>query len=62
VGLMPKQSRSSKTGDVVLRSGLTIWQAELAYIPSIWGHLAAFGVNPPDDEFIDAALRELLAA
>ena len=35
--------------------------AELRPIPSIWGHGAAFGVNPPDDEFIDAALRELLA-
>jgi homoserine O-acetyltransferase/O-succinyltransferase len=35
--------------------------AELRPIPSIWGHGAAFGVNPPDDEIIDAALRELLA-
>ena len=35
--------------------------AELRPIPSIWGHVAAFGGNPPDDEFIDAALRELLA-
>jgi len=35
--------------------------AELRPIPSIWGHGAAFGVNSPDDEFIDAALRELLA-
>lgn len=34
--------------------------AELRPIPSIWGHVAAFGANPPDDEFIDAALRELL--
>jgi homoserine O-acetyltransferase len=36
--------------------------AELRVIPSIWGHVAAFGVNPPDDEFIDAALEELLAS
>jgi homoserine O-acetyltransferase/O-succinyltransferase len=35
--------------------------AELRPIPSIWGHVAAFGGNPVDDEFIDAALRELLA-
>lgn len=35
--------------------------AELRPIPSIWGHMAAFGVNPPDNEFIDAALNELLA-
>jgi len=35
--------------------------AELRPIPSIWGHIAASGMNPPDDEFIDAALRELLA-
>jgi len=36
-------------------------QAELRVIPSIWGHLAAFGVHPPDNAFIDAALHELLA-
>jgi homoserine O-acetyltransferase len=35
--------------------------AELRPIPSIWGHLAAFGGNPPDNEFIDRALTELLA-
>jgi homoserine O-acetyltransferase len=35
--------------------------AELRPIPSIWGHVAPFGANPPDNEFIDAALRELLA-
>jgi homoserine O-acetyltransferase len=35
--------------------------AELWPIPSIWGHVAAFGVNPPDDRYVDAALRELLA-
>ncbi len=34
--------------------------AELRPIPSSWGHVAAFGGNPADDEFIDAALRELL--
>jgi homoserine O-acetyltransferase len=35
--------------------------AELRPIASIWGHLAAFGANPPDNHFIDVALRELLA-
>jgi homoserine O-acetyltransferase len=35
--------------------------AELRPIPSIWGHAAGLGINPPDNEFIDAALRELLA-
>ena len=35
--------------------------AELRPIPSIWGHRAASGVNPPDDQFIDSALGELLA-
>jgi homoserine O-acetyltransferase len=34
--------------------------AELRPIPSIWGHVAGMGINPPDNEFIDAALRELL--
>jgi homoserine O-acetyltransferase len=35
-------------------------KAELRPIPSIWGHMAPFGVNQPDNEFIDAALKELL--
>lgn len=35
--------------------------AELRPIPSTWGHLAGFGANPPDNEFVDAALNELLA-
>ncbi len=35
--------------------------AELRPIPSIWGHLAGGGGNPPDNEFIDIALRELLS-
>lgn len=34
--------------------------AELRPIPSIWGHLAAFGGHPPDNAFIDAALKDLL--
>jgi homoserine O-acetyltransferase len=34
--------------------------AELRPIPSIWGHAAALGVNPADNEFIDTALKELL--
>ena len=37
-------------------------KAELRPIPSIWGHMAPFGANPPDNEFIDAALKELLQA
>jgi len=36
--------------------------AELRPIPSIWGHVAGLGVNPPDSEFIDAVLKELLQA
>jgi homoserine O-acetyltransferase len=36
--------------------------AELRPIPSIWGHVAGLGVNPPDNAFIDAALKELLGA
>jgi homoserine O-acetyltransferase len=35
--------------------------AELRPIPSIWGHVAGMGVNPPDNEFIDVTLKELLA-
>jgi homoserine O-acetyltransferase len=35
--------------------------AELRPIPSSWGHAAGFGVNGPDNEFIDRALNELLS-
>jgi homoserine O-acetyltransferase/O-succinyltransferase len=35
--------------------------AELRPIPSIWGHNAGGGANPPDNAFIDAALNMLLA-
>ena len=35
--------------------------AELRPIPSIWGHVAGMGINPLDNAFIDAALKELLA-
>lgn len=34
--------------------------AELRPIPSAWGHTAGFGINPPDNDFIDEALKELL--
>lgn len=34
--------------------------AKLLPIPSIWGHVAGLGVYPPDNEFIDQALRKLL--
>jgi homoserine O-acetyltransferase len=34
--------------------------AELRPIDSNWGHVAGLGANPPDNEFVDAALRELL--
>jgi homoserine O-acetyltransferase len=36
-------------------------RAELRPIPSIWGHVAGLGVNPPDNAVIDKALKELLA-
>ncbi|SDR13507.1 alpha/beta fold hydrolase [Thermostaphylospora chromogena] len=36
--------------------------AELRVIPGVWGHFAGHGSNPDDTRFIDAALRELLAA
>ena len=35
--------------------------AELRPIPSIWGHAAGRGTNPADNQFIDAALKELLS-
>lgn len=36
--------------------------AELRPIPSIWGHMAPFGVNQPDNLFIDRALADLLSS
>jgi len=36
--------------------------AVLKPIPSIWGHFAGFGINPPDIDFIDRAIKECLAA
>lgn len=35
--------------------------AELRPIPSIWGHMAASGLNPVDAAFIDGQLKALLA-
>ena len=35
--------------------------AELRPIPSTWGHAAGRGTNPTDNQFIDAALQELLS-
>jgi len=35
--------------------------AELRIIPGVWGHFAGGGVNPADTQFIDEALKELLA-
>ncbi|MCI2421703.1 alpha/beta fold hydrolase [Saccharopolyspora sp. K220] len=37
-------------------------RAELRVIPGAWGHFAGGGLNPVDTAFIDAALKELLAA
>lgn len=35
--------------------------AQLRPIPSTWGHAAGRGTNPADNQFIDAALQELLS-
>src|SRR5699024_10736325 len=35
--------------------------AEFRPIPSVWGHFAGGGINPDDTDFIDEALKELLA-
>lgn len=35
--------------------------AELRVIPGIWGHFAGGGANPDDTNFIDDAVKELLA-
>jgi homoserine O-acetyltransferase len=43
------------------REASEIPDGELRTIPSTWGHLAGFGANEADNEFVDAALSELLA-
>ena len=35
--------------------------AELRVIPGIWGHCAGIGANKPDSDFIDKAVKKLLA-
>ena len=35
--------------------------AELRVIPGIWGHFSGGGANPVDTNFIDNAVKELLA-
>lgn len=41
-------------------SRLTMPNAQLRVIDSIWGHFAGGGVNPDDTAVIDAAVAELL--
>lgn len=41
---------------------MTNTDAELRVIPGVWGHFAGGGLNPDDIEFIDDALKELLAS
>lgn len=36
--------------------------AQYRVIPSVWGHQAGNGLNPPDSKFVDDGLRELLAS
>ena len=35
--------------------------AKLRVIPGVWGHFAGGGLNKEDTDFIDVALKELLA-
>lgn len=37
-------------------------QAEFRVIPGVWGHFAGGGANPEDTRFIDAGIKEILAA
>jgi len=36
--------------------------ARFRVIPSLWGHMASAGINPPDSEFLSAEIKALLAA
>ena len=42
------------------RAGEFIKGSEFREIPGVWGHFAGIGVNPPDTEFIDRAVKEIL--
>ena len=48
-----------QVGDSEIEVGL-MPNAELRPIPSTWGHVAGFGANPVDNDFVDSALEELL--
>jgi hypothetical protein len=36
--------------------------ARFRVIPSLWGHMAGAGINPPDSEFLSDEIKTLLAA
>jgi homoserine O-acetyltransferase len=36
--------------------------ARFQIIPSLWGHMAGAGLNPPDVEFIENEVKSLLAS
>ena len=35
--------------------------ARFRVIPSLWGHMAGSGVNPPDSDFLTVEIKALLA-
>jgi hypothetical protein len=44
------------------RCNTNIAGARFRVIPSLWGHMAGSGINPPDSEFLSAEIKALLAA
>jgi len=44
------------------RCNTNIAGARFRVIPSLWGHMAGSGINPPDSEFLSGEIKALLAA
>jgi hypothetical protein len=44
------------------RCNTNIAGARFRVIPSLWGHMAGSGINPPDSEVLSAEMKAQLAA
>ncbi|CAK7568623.1 MAG: hypothetical protein SEPTF4163_006619 [Sporothrix epigloea] len=59
--LMPSRTDQYFRWQISEREASMITNAVLKIIPSIWGHLAGFGTNPIDTEWMDSQIRTFLA-
>lgn len=58
--LMPCQTDQYFKWEANMKEASHIPHADLAVIPSIWGHVAGGGANPEDTEWMDARIAEFL--